>query len=183
MFHRHLVRSLAAAAAFALSARVVSAQALNPQDVQDAIAVRAEITSEYAKWGKARLAHDRATFDQMLAPDFWVQPQPDGPKLERATFIDRIARTGAGPALVRFESHILTLQHLADGTWVAVITEKLEGNRTTPDGATVRSASLWITRDGWKKVDGQWRIGFSQGVGTQVWPTGNPPFADWGSAQ
>ncbi len=71
---------------------------------------------------------------------------------------------------------MLTVEPSADG-WVAVIEEKLEYERADGKG---KAYSLWITRDGWKKVDNRWVVTFSEAVGSESWRDGaKPPFRDW----
>src|SRR3954466_11624468 len=52
-----------------------------------AVEARKVIQEGNTQWGKARVAHDRATFEKMLAPDFYVQ-LPDK-KVSRQEFIRR----------------------------------------------------------------------------------------------
>ena len=127
------------------------------------------------EWGRARVAHDRPTFERMLAPDFYAQLQ--GRKLTRQEFIDGISAAPRGARLTRFDATVLTVQPTADG-WVALIHEKLESEPA--DGKGEKSYGLWITRDGWKMVNGQWVIAYSEAVGSEQWRGGaKPPFLDW----
>lgn len=124
------------------------------------------------QWGKARIEYDKEKFEKMLAPDFYVQLQ--GKKLTRQEFIELISGQRSGVKLTRFDATVLTVQPEADG-WVAVIHEKLEID--SPGGKVY---SLWITRDGWKKVNNQWVITFSEAIGSENWQGGEkPPFKDW----
>ena len=124
------------------------------------------------QWGKARVEYDKKTFEKMLAADFYVQlPRR---KLTRDEFIKIISLQQQGIKLTRFDATVLTVQRDADG-WVAVIHEKLEIE--SPGG---KIYSLWITRDGWKRVNNQWVITFSEAIGSEQWPGGvKPPFLDW----
>ncbi len=125
------------------------------------------------EWGKARVALDKPTFERMLAPDFYVQLQDR--KLTRAEFIDGISSNPPGLKLIRFDASVLTVRPEKDGTWVALIYEKLEFER-----AGEKIYTLWITRDGWKQMDGQWRILFSEEMGSEWWGRGaKPPFPNW----
>lgn len=124
------------------------------------------------QWGKARVETDKKTFEKMLAEDFYVQLA--GQKLTREEFIERISVQPKGYKLTRFDATVLTVQPGADG-WVAVIHEKIE-----IDGPGGKIYSLWITRDGWKKANGQWVITFSEAIGNEQWSGGKkPPFRDW----
>jgi hypothetical protein len=123
-------------------------------------------------WGKARVEYDKKTYEKMLATDFYVQLR--GRKLTRQEFIDAISVQRPGVKLTRFDATVLTVQQSEDG-WVAVIHEKLEID--SPKGKVY---SLWITRDGWKKVNDQWVITFSEAIGSEQWSGGEkPPFPDW----
>lgn len=134
--------------------------------------VRKIIADGNRQWGKARVEYDKKTFEKMLAADFYVQLP--GRRLTRQEFIESISVQPKGFKLTRFDATVLTVQPSADG-WVAVIHEKLEID--IPDGKVY---SLWITRDGWKKVNNQWIITFSEAIGSEQWSGGKkPPFPDW----
>jgi hypothetical protein len=135
--------------------------------------VRAEITATYARWEKARTSHDRATFEELLAPEFEVVIGAQ--RLSRAQFIAEIAEPRAGARLVRFDSDVLTLTQERE-TWVAVIVEKLEFELA----ASERVYSLWVTKDRFRELDGVWRFVSSEAVGFENWSGGAlPPFDDW----
>jgi Domain of unknown function (DUF4440) len=126
------------------------------------------------EWGRARVALDRAVFQRMLAPEFYVQ-LPDQ-RMTRQEFLDRISSNPPNARLTRFDASVLTVAPSADG-WVAVIQEKLEYERTDGKGKTY---SLWITRDGWKKTGDRWVVTFSEAIGSEFWRDGaKPPFHDW----
>jgi hypothetical protein len=127
-------------------------------------------------WGKARVALDQATFQRMLAPDFYVQ-LPDQ-KMTRQQFLDRISSNPPAGKLTRFDASVLTVTPSASiGGWVAIIQEKLEYERADGQGKTY---ALWITRDGWKKTGDRWVVTFSEAVGNEFWRDGaKPPFRDW----
>ncbi len=130
------------------------------------------------EWGRARVALDKPTFERMLAPDFYVQGQGQGqPNLTRQQFIDIISANPPGIKLTRFDAAPLTVQPTEYG-WVAIIHEKLEFERTA-NGRTETLYGLWITRDGWKKVNNQWVIAFSEVIGMEQWRGVRPPFLDW----
>ena len=139
---------------------------------------RAAIAEGNRAWGRARVAHDRATFERMLAPDFYVQFP--GRRLTRQEFIDQISEGMPGGRLARFDASVLTVEPRGDGAWSAVIQEKLEIERAGPDGRPVKVYSLWITRDVWRLGGGEWRIASSEAIGTEMWRGGaRPPFPDW----
>src|SRR6185369_12299164 len=118
--------------------------------------------------GKARVAYDRAVFEKMLASDFWVKTGPANPRQDRNQFIGMVS--AQGPAkLVRFDASVLTVQPDGDDGWVAIIREKLESEGTRPDGTPMHAYALWITRDGWRKVDGEWKIAYSEAVSVEQW--------------
>jgi hypothetical protein len=134
--------------------------------------VRKIIADGNRQWGKARVEYDKKTFEKMLAADFYVQLP--GRRLTRQEFIEGISIQRQGFELTRFDATVLTVQPSADG-WVAVIHEKLEID--SPKG---KIYSLWITRDGWKKLDNHWVITFSEAIGSEQWSRGEkPPFPDW----
>jgi hypothetical protein len=141
-------------------------------------AARQSIADANLAWGRARAAYDKATFENMLAPEFYAQ-LPNR-RMTRQEFIDQISAPAGPVKLVRFDASVLTVTKDGDG-WVAVIHEKLDFERTGPDGRVVEKASsLTITRDGWKQVDGEWKATFTEVVGSELWRGGvKPPFKDW----
>lgn len=137
-----------------------------------AVEARKVIADGNRRWGKARIEYDKKTYEDMLSPDFYVLIQ--GRKLTRQEFIDAISVQRPGVKLTRFDATVLTVQQ-SEGIWVAVIHEKLEID--SPDGKVY---SLWITRDGWKRVNDRWIITFSEAIGFEQWRGGEkPPFPDW----
>lgn len=138
--------------------------------------VRDELGALYGRWGKARTAFDRATFEELLAPDFYVQIGDQ--RLTRQEFIDEIASARPGARLTRFDARILTLRQ-DHGVWEAVITEKLEFVGT--DESAQRVCSLWVTKDRFARQEGAWRILSSEAVGFENWSGEEPPFPDWKS--
>lgn len=137
-----------------------------------AVEARKIIADGNREWGKARVELDKKAFEKMLAPDFYVQLP--GRKLTRQEFINIISAQMPGVKLTRFDATVLTVQR-AEDSWVAIIHEKLE--MESPQG---KIYSLWITRDGWKKVDDRWVITFSEAIGSERWLGGEkPPFQDW----
>ena len=125
------------------------------------------------EWSRARVALDKKTFEEMLAPGFYIQ-QP-GRRLTREEFIDGISVERPGQKLKRSDAAVLTVQLTSDG-WVAIIQEKLEFEN--PGGNT--GYSLRISRVGWKQEGNRWMITFSEVVGHENWTGGaKPPFPDW----
>ena len=143
-------------------------------------AVREELTIVYGRWSEARTSYDRATFEELLAPDFFVQLAAK--KMTRAEFVAEISEKHAGALLVRFDPDILTLSQDKDGTWVAVITEKLEFEGPLGGGKPGRVYSFWVTRDRFKKTGADWQVLSSEALGNENWSGGEvPPFPDWKS--
>ena len=125
------------------------------------------------QWGRARVEHDRATLDRMLAPEFYVQLRDR--RLTRAEFLDQISAPGGGGRLTRFDVTVLTVEPDGDG-WIAVIEEKLE---FVPEGRPA-AYSLWITRDRWKRFGDRWMALSSEAIGNEAWKNGaKPPLIDW----
>jgi len=125
------------------------------------------------QWGRARVDHDRATLDRMLAPEFYVQLRDR--RLTRAEFLDQISAPGGGGKLTRFDVTVLTVEPDGDG-WIAVIEEKLE---FVPEGRPA-VYSLWITRDRWKRFGDRWMALSSEAIGNEAWKNGaKPPLIDW----
>jgi len=143
--------------------------------------IRDELTAVYGRWEKARTSFDTATFEQMLAPDFFCQIGAQ--KMTRAEFLAQISVKQPGAELTRFDSDILTLRQDKDGAWVAVITEKLEFEGKGPDGKPNHVYSLWVTKDRFKKTGEAWQVLSSEAIGNENWSGGElPPFADWKSS-
>lgn len=124
------------------------------------------------KWGKARVEFDTLAFNEMLAPDFYVNMW--GRNLTREEFIRSISTPNPNMKFTRFDATVLTVQQ-KDDQWIALIHEKLE--HETPKGIIY---ALWITKDGWKKVGDKWIITFSEAIGREYWREGTkPPFKNW----
>jgi hypothetical protein len=132
------------------------------------------IIDGYREWTRARLALDKPTFEKMLAPDFYVQGRAT--KMSRQDFLNNISANVPGSKMTRFDVTVLTILPTEYG-WEAIIQEKVEAERT--GGNQEKGYSLWITRDGWKKADGQWMITFSEAIGVEQWRGVKPPFIDW----
>lgn len=141
---------------------------------------RRMIQQENTAWGKARLALDKATFEKIMAPspEFYVQLS-SGKRLDRQQFLDVISTYPPGVKLVRFDASVLTVEPKGDD-WVAVIFEKLEVERKSPDGKTEKQYIVSITRDGWRKVSGdRWEALFSEQISQERWKGTPPPIANW----
>jgi len=138
---------------------------------------RKVIVAGNARWGKARVAIDKKTFEEMLGPDFYAQLQDR--RLTRQEFLDRISQNPAGATLTRFDVTVLTVQPTGK-SWTAVIAEKLEYDRKRDDGRTEKAYALWVTRDVWQQTGDKWIILSTEALGTERWRAGEkPPFPDW----
>src|SRR5262245_16134771 len=124
----------------------------------DLAQARAELAEMYAIWGKARVDVDRATLEELLAPDFRLLL--DGKTSTRKEFLDQVTGTG-NVRLTRFDVDILTLKRTG-ATWTAVIAEKLEWEFPGTDGATKKIGDLWVTRDVCAKEGEGWRFHSSE---------------------
>jgi hypothetical protein len=128
------------------------------------------------EWGKARVAFDRATFERMLAPEFYVQ-LPDR-RMARNEFLDEISSPSPRARLTRFDVEVLTVEPVGDSgdEWIAVIEEKLE---FVPDGKP-KAYNLWVTRDRWKRIGDRWMALSSEAIGNELWRNGEkPPTPNW----
>lgn len=141
---------------------------------------RKKIQQANIEWGKARIALDKQTFEKMMdpGPDFYVLLS-GGRRLTRQQFLDRISAFPPGVTLVRFDASVLTVEAIGDH-WVALIEEKLEFERKTPDGKVERNYNLSITRDGWRKLNNdKWVALFSEQLGQEFWRGSAPPIPNW----
>ena len=143
-----------------------SAPAVSPAEARTAI------QAGYAEWVKARMALDMNTIERMLAPDFYFQ-LPDR-KLTRQEFIDRV-RTSK---ITRFDESVLTVEPRGND-WSVHIFVKVEVETKDKDGKTSKGYRVLVSRDGWRKVNGnQWILLSSEVLGQQQW-TESPPIANW----
>jgi len=139
--------------------------------------VRAELEEVYETWGRARIAVDKETIEKMLPPDFYVLLE--GRKISREQFVTDITRERSDSRLTRFDVEVLTVQPAKDG-WTAVIAEKIEVELAGIEEGPTKLNSLWITRDGCRKEDGEWLVTYSEAIGFENWMPGTkPPFEDW----
>ena len=155
---------------------IASAYGQQHQPDPRAAEVRKAIQAGNTAWGKARVAHDRATFEAMLAPDFYVQGTDR--KLSRQEFIDLISTRPPNSTLTRFDPIVLTVEPKGDA-WEAVILERMEFDRQAPDGRSEHLFALWITKDGWKQIDGKWQALSSSVVSVELWKDSPPPLSLW----
>ena len=178
----HRLSRLFQVCSLALLLLVMPGLARAPADPQvplpsNTAAVRKELDALYAAWGKARVALDREVLERTLAPEFHVMLAKEN--LTRQQFLDQISKRMEGVRLVRFETRLLTIEP-SGAAWVAVMTEKLEVERTGADGKTERNSSLWVTRDGCRKEGDRFLVTYSEAIGHESWRGGEkPPFADW----
>jgi hypothetical protein len=195
IMHSELVvsRRIVAAASAALIAVCMSATPLRAQAAAttagstaltaptaptiDKSEIRTIIAGWNERWGKARLALDSATLERMLPPDYYAVF--GGERMDRATFIEGVLNPPAGIVLRRFDPAVLSV-HQSGDEWIAVIEEKLEVDRTGEDGTVQRTYHLWIIKDVWKQVDGEWVLVSGEVVSNEGWRGGSrPPFEDW----
>jgi len=166
--------------AFALTLLAVNTKPVSPiqTPAPDISSIRKELNEQYKNWRTVRLNYDRPAMESILSPDFYAV-LPDK-RLTRKEFIDAIATKSDRVTLLRFDSHILTVTP-KDGAWITVITEKLEVTFTDKTGKKRRGSSYWVTRDGWRKENGQWHAFFTESIGNENWRDVKPPFSDWDS--
>jgi hypothetical protein len=141
-----------------------------------AATVRAEINAMYDEWGRARVEHDKAALEAMLAPEAYVLL--DGQKISREDFLRGASQVNPGVRLTRFDADVLTVQQ-ADEGWTVVITEKVEYAISAPDGEIQAAYGFWVTRDGCRKQEGKWLVTYSEAIGYENWRGARPPFGDW----
>lgn len=152
---------------------LVASQPQAPKEDEVTVAgARAAIAKTYIAWGRARVELDKDAMDSMLAPDFYVSLY--GRKLSREEFIGQISQERPGIRLTRFDTDVLTVQK-TDEDWTAVISEKIEVTIQGSDGESRKMCSLWVTRDGWRKVGNKWLVTFSEAIGHENWGPGTPP--------
>ena len=138
---------------------------------------RRVIEQAETEWAHARVAVDTAHFEKALAADFYVQT-PDK-RVSRKDFIDVISHLRPGVKLTRFDNRVLTVQKDGDH-WSGLILEKLEFEVKAPDGKSTTTYALFVTRDGLGQVGGEWKLLFSEVIGSEAWRNGErPPFKDW----
>ena len=117
------------------------------------------------------------TFEAMLDAAFYVVV--DERRYSRDEFMTMILRKDSDRKLTRFDVNVLTVRKAEDG-WTAVITEKIEVERTAEDGTVEKAYSLWVTRDGFRQDGDQWIVTYSEAIGYENWFAGTkPPFEDW----
>lgn len=167
---------LAGIVSLALSTNPLVAQA-GPDDPDT---IRRELTAMNAAWSAVRLAYDSVAADSLLVPTFHAALRDRS--ATRQEFITAVATRSPTSRLVRFDNPILTIMKGDSANeWVALVLEKLEYDRRAPDGTITRVYSLWITRDGFRRVaPGRWKFMYTQEVMREAWTGGRkPPFPDW----
>lgn len=137
---------------------------------------RKSITEGNVEWGKARVTLNKAVFESMLAPDFYVQ-LPDK-RVTRKEFIEMISDVSPNLKLARFDASVLTVEPSGD-LWIATIKEKLDIDVLAGPHKGEKAYSLWITRDKWREESGKWMITSSEEIGHEDWLGATPPFQDW----
>jgi len=140
------------------------------------IEARKGIEKFYADWGKARVKQDLKAFDSMLSSDF--KAIIFGQTMDKEGFVKIIS---APSPMTRFEATVLTVQPQND-LWIAVITEKLEGERKDSAGKTLKSYSYWVTRDSFRFTEGRWVAVSTEAIGAESWRNEKPPIKFWDQA-
>lgn len=169
-----LTAAAALAATLATRAPQASRPASRPGGI-DAAQARRVIDEGNARWEKARLAFDRATFEEMLAPGFYVQLEDR--RLQRAEYLEHISEPTKGGKVTRMVTSLLTVQPTKDDGWAALVHEKLEFERGDTKKETIYS--VWIARDVWKKTGDRWTIAYSEWLGNESWRGAKPPIPGW----
>ena len=137
---------------------------------------REAIEALYDDWSHARVELDRETLGALLAPGSVVSLR-SGQEIDRDSFLAMVTQS-SGARLTRFDVDVLTVQQSEDG-WTAVITEKLESERTAPDGTTRTDFSFWVTRDTCREDEDGWRLTGSEEISHENWRGSPPPIANW----
>jgi hypothetical protein len=144
-----------------------SAPAVSPAEARTAI------QAGYAAWTKARVTLDTNTIERMLGPDFTIQ-LPDR-KFTRQEFIDRVRANRP----TRFVETVLTVEP-RDNDWSVFLVGKLEIETKDQAGRTSKEYRVFVSRDGWRKVnDHQWILLSSELLSQQRWKDERPPIANW----
>jgi hypothetical protein len=163
------------------SALVLVANGITAQNgTDDPDTIRRELSAMNATWSAVRLAYDSTAADTLLLPAFYAALRDR--RATRAEFITAVATRSPTSKLVRFDNPILTItKGDSANEWVALVLEKLEYDRSAPDGTVTRAYALWITRDGYRRVaPGRWMFMYTQEVMREAWTGGRkPPFPDW----
>ena len=142
--------------------------------------IRRELSAMNTTWSAVRLAYDSIAADTLVLPTFYAALRDR--RATRAEFVTAVATRSPTSKLVRFDNPILTIiKGDSANEWVALVLEKLEYERTAPDGKVTRAYALWITRDGYRRIaPGRWKFMFTEEVMRETWTNGRkPPLADW----
>jgi glyoxylase-like metal-dependent hydrolase (beta-lactamase superfamily II) len=151
-----------------------------PPGTFDDATIRPELTAVNKAWSAVRLGYDSAGAERLLTPDFYVLL--NGRRVTRQEFIAMVSGRQPGVRLVRFDNPILSItKDATKDEYVAAVLEKIEYERARADGSgSDRMYSLWITRDGYRRVGSTWQIMFSEAISSQNWSGAKaPPFPDW----
>jgi hypothetical protein len=134
---------------------------------------RAAIQAGYAVWVKARVTLDTITIERLLGPDFTFQLLDR--KLTRQEFVDRVRSNRP----TRFVETVLTVEP-RDNDWLVYLVGKIEINTKDQDGKTSKEYRVFVSRDGWRKLnDNQWILLSSELLSQQRWKDERPPIANW----
>jgi hypothetical protein len=165
-----------AAALLLLSAAPAAAQTADTTRPTNA-AMRDIIVRWNADWGRARLSGDTATLERMLPASYTAKFGDQ--TMSREEFLASAKSPPPEVTLTRFDAKVLTVQSDSTG-WTATIEEKLEFTRRGENGAVDHRSALWVIRDRWERVNGQWALVMGEVVGNETWRNGaKPPFGDW----
>ena len=151
-----------------------------PPGAFDDATIRPELTAVNRAWSAVRLGYDSAGAERSLTPDFYVLL--NGRRGTRQEFIAMVSGRQPGVRLVRFDNPILSItKDATKDEYVAAVLEKIEFERPRADGSgSDKMYSLWITRDGYRRVGSTWQIMFSEAISSQNWSGAKvPPFPDW----
>ena len=134
---------------------------------------RTAIQAGYGAWVKARVTLDTITIERLLGPDFTFQ-LPDR-KFTRQEFVDRVRSNRP----TRFVETVLTVEP-RDNDWLVYLVGKVEIETKDQAGKTSREYRVFVSRDGWRKLnDNQWILLSSELLGQQRWKDERPPIANW----
>ena len=140
-----------------------------PPGAFDDATIRPELTAVNKAWSAVRLGYDSAGAERSLTPDFYVLL--NGRRGTRQEFIAMVSGRQPGVRLVRFDNPILSItKDATKDEYVAAVLEKIEFERPRADGSgSDKMYSLWITRDGYRRVGSTWQIMFSEAISSQNW--------------
>lgn len=174
----YLFLFLVASITFPMLASPSPEAALSPEATEDTeLSVRKAVNYVYKTWGKARVALDKETLNSIASDEFYADLY--GKKIPKEQFIHDVTRKRENVRLTRFDATILTVQKKPK-EWTVVISEKLELEITDPSGEKLKACSFWITRDGWRKENDEWKVTYSEAIGHEYFkPGAQPPIENW----